>query len=79
MTSDTYDIAIIGAGTAGLAALREARRHTERVVIINDGPYGTTCARVADAPSSLESPRPLRRRFFWPTSGRTTSIFLVGG
>ena len=64
MTSDAYDIAIIGAGTAGLAALREARRHTDRFVIINDGPYGTTCARVGCMPSKalIESANAFHRR-----------------
>ncbi|MDZ7811505.1 MAG: FAD-dependent oxidoreductase [Arhodomonas sp.] len=44
-------LAIIGAGTAGLTALKEAQRHTDDVVLINDGPYGTTCARVGCMPS----------------------------
>jgi dihydrolipoamide dehydrogenase len=64
MTSETYDVAIIGAGTAGLAALRETQRHTERFVIINDGPYGTTCARVGCMPSKtlIESANAFHRR-----------------
>jgi len=45
------DVAIIGAGTAGLSALGQVRRHTDSFVIINDGPYGTTCARVGCMPS----------------------------
>ncbi|MDH5727063.1 MAG: FAD-dependent oxidoreductase, partial [Nitrospira sp.] len=45
------DVAIIGAGSAGLSALREVRRYTENFVLINDGPYGTTCARVGCMPS----------------------------
>jgi len=44
-------VAIIGAGTAGLAALAVVRRQTEDFLIINDGPYGTTCARVGCMPS----------------------------
>jgi dihydrolipoamide dehydrogenase len=44
-------IAILGAGTAGLTALKEAQRHTDEVLLINDGPYGTTCARVGCMPS----------------------------
>lgn len=44
-------LAILGAGTAGLTALKEARRYTDDVVLINAGPYGTTCARVGCMPS----------------------------
>ena len=50
-TSERFDVAIIGAGTAGLAAMREVRRATENFVLINDGPFGTTCARVGCMPS----------------------------
>lgn len=45
------EVAIVGAGTAGLAALREVSKRTEDFVLINDGPYGTTCARVGCMPS----------------------------
>ena len=48
---DEVDVAIVGAGTAGLAALREVRAHTDKFVLINAGPYGTTCARVGCMPS----------------------------
>lgn len=44
-------IAIIGAGTAGLTALGVVRKRTEDFILINDGPYGTTCARVGCMPS----------------------------
>lgn len=44
-------IVILGAGTAGLTALKEVQRQTEDVLLINDGPYGTTCARVGCMPS----------------------------
>ncbi|MGF1640804.1 MAG: dihydrolipoyl dehydrogenase [Rhodospirillales bacterium] len=47
----SVDVAIIGAGTAGLAALREVRKRTEHFLIVNDGAYGTTCARVGCMPS----------------------------
>ena len=47
------DVAIIGAGTAGMGAYRAARAHTDNVVLIEGGPYGTTCARVGCMPSKL--------------------------
>jgi dihydrolipoamide dehydrogenase len=47
------DVAVIGAGTAGLAAYRAARTHGCRTVLIEGGPYGTTCARVGCMPSKL--------------------------
>lgn len=51
-TIDT-DVAILGAGTAGLAAYRAARAAGQRAVLIERGPYGTTCARVGCMPSKL--------------------------
>ena len=48
---DRVDVAIVGAGTSGLAALREVRKRTEDFVLINAGQYGTTCARVGCMPS----------------------------
>jgi len=47
------DVAVIGAGTAGLAAYRAAVAAGARAVIIEGGPYGTTCARVGCMPSKL--------------------------
>lgn len=47
------DVAVIGAGTAGLAAYRAARAAGKRALIIEGGPYGTTCARVGCMPSKL--------------------------
>jgi dihydrolipoamide dehydrogenase len=49
----SVDVAVIGAGTAGLAAYRAARAAGARAVIIEGGPYGTTCARVGCMPSKL--------------------------
>ncbi|MBF5005826.1 dihydrolipoyl dehydrogenase [Diaphorobacter caeni] len=51
--SETLDTIIIGAGSAGLSALREVRKRTDRFLIVNDGPWGTTCARVGCMPSKL--------------------------
>lgn len=47
----SYDVAIIGAGSAGLSALRVLRKQTDNFVLINHGAYGTTCARVGCMPS----------------------------
>ncbi|TAM89642.1 MAG: dihydrolipoyl dehydrogenase [Candidimonas sp.] len=44
-------LAVIGAGTAGLTAIKEAQRLTQDVMLIDDGPLGTTCARVGCMPS----------------------------
>ena len=54
-TPDTTqtDVAIIGAGSAGMTAYRAALRHTERVLVIESQAYGTTCARVGCMPSKL--------------------------
>lgn len=47
------DVAVIGAGTAGLSAYRAARAQGAATVLIEGGPYGTTCARVGCMPSKL--------------------------
>ncbi len=46
-----FEVAIIGAGTAGLTAQEEVVKHTDSYVLIDDGPLGTTCARVGCMPS----------------------------
>jgi dihydrolipoamide dehydrogenase len=45
------DTVIVGAGSAGRAALSEVRSYTEDFVLINDGHWGTTCAAVGCMPS----------------------------
>ena len=47
------DVAILGAGTAGMAAYREAAKRTSRIALIDGGPLGTTCARTGCMPSKL--------------------------
>ena len=49
----SVDVAIVGAGTAGLAAYHAAVARTSRVVVIEQGPPGTMCARVGCMPSKL--------------------------
>ncbi|HYC36371.1 MAG TPA: dihydrolipoyl dehydrogenase [Usitatibacter sp.] len=53
MDTRKVDVAIIGAGTAGLAAYRAARSAGSSAVVIEGGPHGTTCARVGCMPSKL--------------------------
>ncbi|MGF1545975.1 MAG: dihydrolipoyl dehydrogenase [Thiotrichales bacterium] len=45
------DVAIIGAGTAGLNAMAQVRKAQRSFVLINGGHLGTTCARVGCMPS----------------------------
>jgi dihydrolipoamide dehydrogenase len=47
------DVAVIGAGTAGLGAYRAARAAGRGAVLIEGGVHGTTCARVGCMPSKL--------------------------
>ena len=53
MQQRQVDVAIIGAGTAGLTARRAAEKEGADAVMIDPGPYGTTCARVGCMPSKL--------------------------
>jgi pyruvate/2-oxoglutarate dehydrogenase complex dihydrolipoamide dehydrogenase (E3) component len=46
-----YDVAIIGADTAGLTARAEVSKRTENYVALDGGILGTTCARVGCMPS----------------------------
>lgn len=47
------EYAIVGVGTAGLGAYSRIRRKTDNLVLIQHGPYGTTCARVGCMPSKM--------------------------
>jgi dihydrolipoamide dehydrogenase len=49
----TVDVAVIGAGTAGLAAYRAAKAAGASALLIEGGTHGTTCARVGCMPSKL--------------------------
>jgi dihydrolipoamide dehydrogenase len=61
---EILDVIIIGAGSAGLAALREVQKRTRNFVIINDGSWGTVCARVGCMPSKtlIEAANAFHRR-----------------
>lgn len=47
------DVAVIGAGTAGLTAIKAAAGEGATTCLIEAGPGGTTCARVGCMPSKL--------------------------
>ena len=47
------DVVVIGGGSAGMNAFRNARRHTDNVYLIESHVFGTTCARVGCMPSKL--------------------------
>jgi dihydrolipoamide dehydrogenase len=53
MSNLICDVAIIGAGTAGLAAERAARQAGAKTLLIDDRFAGTTCASVGCMPSKL--------------------------
>jgi len=47
------EVAIIGAGSAGLYAMSQVKRFTDDFVLIDGGELGTTCARVGCMPSKV--------------------------
>ncbi len=53
MKNRHVDVAVIGAGSAGMRALHAAKAWTDNVVMIEGGAYGTTCASVGCMPSKL--------------------------
>jgi len=53
MEKRRVDVAIIGTGTSGMGAYREALKTTDSIALIESGKYGTTCARVGCMPSKL--------------------------
>jgi len=65
------DVAIIGAGTAGISAFKEARKYTKNILIIDRGPLGTTCARVGCMPSKvlIQAANSFYERHFFESQG----------
>ena len=47
------DVAILGAGTAGLSARREVAKVTSNYLVFDGGKLGTTCARAGCMPSKV--------------------------
>src|ERR1043165_7592824 len=56
MPHETYDVVVIGAGTAGLAAAKAADAAGARVALVDHGPLGTLCARKGCMPSKALLP-----------------------
>lgn len=76
MTPTELDVAIIGAGTAGLSAQAEVAKATDSYRVFDPGPWGTACARNACMPSKalLKSAHDFHRRHAfaaWALSGAT--------
>jgi len=53
MDERVVDVAIIGAGTAGLHARNAVAQSGARTLLIESGPWGTTCVRTGCMPSKL--------------------------
>ncbi len=72
-------VAIIGAGSAGLSALRQVKKTTGDYLLIDQGPLGTTCARVGCMPSKalIQVARDLHSRRLFAESGITGSEHLA--
>lgn len=65
MTVTEIEVAIIGAGTAGLSARAEVAKMTDSYRVFDPGPLGTTCARVGCMPSKafVQSAHDFHRRY----------------
>ncbi len=53
MIAARYEVVIVGAGSAGLTALKEVSKRTKDFLLVNDGHWGTTCARIGCMPSKV--------------------------
>ena len=65
------DVAIIGAGSAGLYAVGQVKRKTDSYVIVDGGELGTTCARVGCMPSKalIQVAEDFHRRLIFAREG----------
>lgn len=75
MTPEPLDVAILGAGTAGLSARSEVAKVTDSYRVFDPGPYGTSCARSACMPSKafIQSAHDFHRRHAFDALGITGS------
>jgi len=69
--AQNIDVAIIGAGSAGLSARRVVAKHTDNYRIFDAGVLGTTCARVGCMPSKvlIQSANDFHRRHVFAQEG----------
>ena len=67
----SVDVVVIGAGTAGLAAVSQVRQANKSFILINGGELGTTCARVGCMPSKalIQVGHDLHRRQLFDREG----------
>ncbi|GMQ83810.1 MAG: dihydrolipoyl dehydrogenase [Gammaproteobacteria bacterium] len=67
------DVAIIGAGSAGLYALGQVQRSTSSYVMVDGGELGTTCSRVGCMPSKalIQIAEDFHRRSIFKREGIT--------
>jgi dihydrolipoamide dehydrogenase len=67
----TYDVIIIGAGSAGLSAQKKISQQTNNYLVIDQSPLGTTCARVGCMPSKafLQTAHDYHRRLIFGDLG----------
>lgn len=67
----SYDVIVIGAGTAGLSAFKEVLSYTSNACLIDRGPLGTTCARVGCMPSKvlIQIAHDVYRQHLYPARG----------
>jgi len=70
---EKLDVIIIGSGTAGLSALREVQKQTDKFLLINSGDWGTTCAARGCMPSKalIEAAHAYHRRHDFAAFGFT--------
>lgn len=76
--AEALDVAIIGAGTAGLSARAEIAKLTDSYRVFDPGPYGTLCARTACMPSKafLQSAHDFHRRHAFDDLGIVGAEYL---
>ena len=51
--ADSYDLAVIGGGSGGLACAQRAAEHGARVLLMESGRLGGTCVNVGCVPKKI--------------------------